>query len=130
MIRLAIASVELQKAVYSTLKTGSYSVYEIVPPKTPMPYIEIGEEILTHSNTKTNTRTVHNITIHTWSKGNSSNNSKVMNDFVIKTLLNGFIVNGFSMDMITLEMLTTLKETNSDSTIFHGVLQFEITLSN
>jgi hypothetical protein len=126
---MAIASVELQKAIYTALKTGSYPVYEVVPPNTTMPYIVIGEEILTHNNTKTEIRTVHNITIHTWSKGSSSNESKSINDFVIKKLLAGFTVTGFYLDKISLEMMTTYKELDVD-TIFHGVIQFEITITN
>ena len=127
--KMAIASVELQKAVFAVLKAGTYSVHEVVPPSTKFPYIVIGEEVLTHSNTKTNKRTVHNITIHTWSKGSSSANSKVMNNFVVQTLLKDFAVNGFNLDMATLEMQTTLKEAGADGTVFHGVNQFEITLS-
>lgn len=126
---MAIASVELQKAIYTALKSGSYSVYEVVPPNTTMPYIVIGEETLTHNNTKMEIRTVHNITIHTWSKGSSSNESKSMNDFVVKKLLAGFAVSGFYLDRITLEMMTTIKELDTD-TIFHGVIQFEITITN
>lgn len=127
---MAVASLELQKAVFTALSNGSYAVYEVIPPNTQMPYIQIGEETLTHNNTKTSKRTVHNITIHTWSKGSSSSKSKVLNDFVMQTLLDGFEVSGFYLDMITLEMLTTIKEQDTDTTIFHGVLQFEITLTN
>ncbi|MCD4839731.1 DUF3168 domain-containing protein [Neobacillus sedimentimangrovi] len=126
---MAIASLELQKTVFALL-SENYPVYEVVPPNTPMPYITIGEEILTTSNTKTHMRTVHNITIHTWSKGKSSATSKIMNDYVVQTLLKGFLVNGFYLDKITLEMLTTFKEEATDGTIFHGVLQFEIILTN
>jgi hypothetical protein len=126
---MAISSIELQKSVFSALSKGSYTVYEIVPPNTDMPYITIGDEILTHSKTKTDVSNVHNITIHTWFKGNSSATSKVMNDFAISTVLDGFVVNGFDVDKATLEMLTTLKESATDGTIFHGVIQFEIILT-
>lgn len=129
MISVAVASLELQKAVYSTLSSGSYAVYEIIPPNTEFPYIQIGEETLTTSNTKTSKGTIHNITIHTWSKGSSSANSKVLNDYVAQTLLNGLTVSGFFVDKITLEMMQTLKESDTDSTIFHGVIQFDITLT-
>lgn len=128
MISVAVSSLELQKAVYSTLSSGTYAVYEIIPPNTEFPYIQIGEETLTTNNTKTSKGTIHNITIHTWSKGSSSANSKILNDYVAQTLLNGFTVNGFLLDNITLEMMQTLKETDTDATIFHGVLQFDIKL--
>lgn len=129
MIRLAIPSIELQKAVFTALSKSGHAVYETAPPNTVMPYITIGEEILTHSNTKTSIRTVHNITIHTWSKGSSSKESKELNEFVMQTILNGFVVSGFDVDMATLEMLTTVKEQATDGTIFHGVIQFEIILT-
>lgn len=126
---MVIASIELQKAIYSALKNGSYSVFEIAPPNIAFPYITIGEETLTTDDTKTNKRTVHNVTIHTWSEGSSSAEIKVMNHFVLTTILNNLKVNGFYLDMVSLELQTTIKEQDSDSTIFHGVLQFEITLT-
>jgi Protein of unknown function (DUF3168) len=129
VIRLAIASIELQKAIYAALNKGEYPVFEVVPPNTKFPYIALGEEVVTDSDTKTNKRTVHNFTIHTWSKGSSSTESKVINDIVKQSLLDGISVNGFSMDLITLEMLTAMKEQGADGTVFHGVHQYEITLT-
>lgn len=126
---MAVASIELQKAVYKALNAGNYSVYDIVPPNTALPYISIGDETLTTDDTKTSKRTVHNVSIHTWSMGNSSAESKMMNHFVLQTILNDLEVNGFYVDMVNLELQTTLKEQSSDSTTFHGVLQFEVTLT-
>lgn len=131
MIRLAIPSIELQKAVYQALNNGEYPVYEILPTDTAMPYITIGDEILTEDNTKTTKRTVHNITINTWSKGFDSTASKQMNHMVMSAILNLTIVSGFLVDIITLELLETLQEQQNDgSAIWHGVLQFEVTLSH
>lgn len=126
---MAIASVELQKSVYTALSQGSYPVFEIVPPNTTMPYIVIGEEVLTYDNTKTSIRTVHNITIHTWHQGSSSATIKVMNDLVVQAILDGFAVSGFSMDRSTLEMQRTIKQSDVEDTMFHGVNQFEIILT-
>lgn len=117
-------SIGLQKAIYSKLDRTGYKVFEIVPSNEKFPYIQIGEEILTDYNTKTDNLTVHNLTVHTWSKGNSSTESKQMNQLVKDTLLGELTVSGFGIVMSTLEMMTTLKEeTNDDSIIFHGVLQ-------
>lgn len=126
---MAIASVELQKTVFTALSSGSYKVHEIIPPNTPMPYLVIGEEILTYDNTKTSIRTVHNLTIHTWYQGSSSATSKVMNDFVVQTILGIQSVNGFYVDKSNLEMQRTIKDIDSEGTMFHGVNQFEIILT-
>ena len=127
---MKISSMELQKAVYKNLSEGEYDVYEVVPPDTAFPYITIGEETVTTANTKTSNRTVHLLTIHTWSKSAGSMQSKFMNAFVMKTLQNKeLVLEGFLVDIVSLELLTTYKEQATDNTIFHGVLQFEITLT-
>lgn len=125
---MANASIELQKSIYSKLNNGVYKVVEIKPKELIFPFIEIGEEIQRDSNTKSNLRTVHNVTIHTWSKGKDSIPSKEMNQFVKESILNLDTVNGFEVDIVTLETMMTLKEQETDSTIFHGVIQIEITL--
>ena len=126
---MANASIELQKSILNKLDEGVYKVVDIKPKVLPFPFIEIGEEIQRDSDDKTNFRTVHNVTIHTWSKGNSSIQSKEMNQFVKESILKLDTVNGFEIDIVTLEMMMTLKEQETDSTIFHGVIQIEITLT-
>lgn len=125
---MAIPTIELQKAIFNRLNVNN-NVYEIKPTNQPFPYILIGEDITTDNLTKTNKRTKHNITIHTFTKSYDSTESKTLNNFVKESILDGLVVNGFSLDMSTLAMMMTLKEASTDGTIFHGVLQFEITLT-
>lgn len=122
------ASTKLQKAIYGVL-SEHYSVYEVTPLNAAFPYITIGEEAVTHNHTKTNKRSVHLITLHTWSKGQSSSQSKTMNDLVINKLLNELSINDYSLDEAALQLLTTLKEAATDATIFHGVIQIEFIIT-
>ena len=125
---MANPSIELQKSIYNKLNSGVYEVVEIKPQNLTFPYIEIGEEIQRDSNTKSHLRTVHNVTIHTFSKGNDSIPSKEINHFVKESILNLDNVNGFEVDMVSLDMMMTLKEQETDGTIFHGIIQIQITL--
>lgn len=127
---MPIASIELQKSLFSSLSSG-YKVYEIVPSYADMPYITIDNETILTDDTKTNRRYTITKTISTWSEGSSSSQSKAMNDFVIKQLLQtDLVVNGFFVDFVSLELLTTQveKDETIHENIFRGILQIEFTL--
>lgn len=123
-----IAQIELQKAIYSTL-SELYQVTEIKPTEPIFPFIEIGNIIERDISTKTNTRLAFNITIHTWSKGTDSTESKTLNEYVKKKMLQLSNVNGFYVDYVKLDTITNLTETETDGTIFHGVLFFNANLT-
>ena len=128
---MPIPSIELQKTLFSSLSTGGYKVYEIVPSYAKMPYITIDNETILTDDTKTNPRYVITKTISTWSMGSSSSQSKTLNDFVIKKLLRtDLVVNGFFVDFVSLELLTTQveKDETINENIFHGIIQIEFTL--
>lgn len=131
MINL-IPSLNLQKAIFSTLSGSTYKVYDIAPLGSfTQPFIVIGDETITTSFTKTERRWVSNVTIHTFAKGASSVASKNLNNFVIqRILLTPLVVDSFFVDLVSLEMLTTQEEMDEtqSQTVFHGILQFEITL--
>ena len=122
-----VASIELQKAVYSVL-SQSHNVYEAVPSGASMPYIVIGEEVLTDGKTKTEGKTKHLLTLHTWSDSQSSGENKTLMDFVRKSIDYGLPVSGYVVDFVRLEMTQSFKEAVQDKYIFHGVVQIEITL--
>lgn len=126
---MMIPSVELQKAIFAKLSGSTFNIYEVKPLDASYPFITIGNEVMTDSLTKDSDRTSHNITIHTWSKAKSSLESKKMNHFTKTHVLDVTEVNGFYLDIAKLSMQTTLKEDMTDGTIFHTVLQFEITLT-
>lgn len=124
-----IASIQLQKAIVSELNQSVYKVTETKMTDPIFPFIEIGDEILLDDNNiKTDKRTFHNITIHTFSKGNDSLESKQLNHYVKESLLN-LTVDGFFVDIAKLASLTTQKEYEADGTVFHGILSFEYELT-
>lgn len=124
-----IASIELQKAIVSKLNQSVYKVTETKSDKPTFPFIEIGDEVLfDDNNIKTDDRTFHNITIHTFTKGQDSLESKQLNQYVKESLLN-LEVDGFFVDIAKLARLNTLKEYEADGTVFHGILSFEYELT-
>ena len=123
-----IGQIELQKAIYKAL-SESYEVTEIKPTEPIFPWIEIGNIIERDISIKTNKRSAFNITIHTFTKGNDSTESKILNEYVKNKMLNLVVTNGFSVDYVTLDTITTLKEVETDGTIFHGVLFFNANLT-
>lgn len=136
---MAIRELELQKAVYTNLSTGAYTVLDSPPTEPVLPLITLGDNIVVDSDTKTSDRTVHLVTIHTWSKGNSKAEIYTMNDFVKTAIKDSTLsVTGFNVDNVTTELLTVMKDadytgavyTDIDGVVLHGVLQFNVTLSN
>lgn len=123
-----IAQIELQKAIYEAL-SKSYNVTEIKPTEPEFPFIEIGNMIERDISIKTNTRIEFNIALHTWAKGTDSTESKTMNEYVKKKMLQLSNLNGFNIDYVKLDTITNLMETETDGTIFHGVLFFNANLT-
>ena len=73
-----IASIQLQKALYASL-SESYSVYEVVPKEESFPFITFGDVTREENFTKTDKkRFTFTISIHGWSKGTSSIQSKTI----------------------------------------------------
>jgi len=80
-------------------------------------------------DTKDKNRTVHNLTLHTFTKGSSSTSAKQVNHFVIDKILNELVVGFFDVHLVSLTMLVTQKEVETTEIYHHGILQFQITLS-
>lgn len=126
-----IPSVELQKAIFSELDKGSYSVAEIVPKDLEaMPLITIQDLNRETNFTKTNTnRFTFSVTIDGWSYNRSSYEIKAVEEYIYQTVMNLEMVS-YDIEMVNLEMNLNLKEEESaDRVIFHSIQQFEITIS-
>lgn len=124
-----IQSIELQKAIYSSLALG-YSVFEIVPVANSFPYITIGESNEVEDFTKTDLSRFRTfITIHSWSLGESSIESKTMKHFIYNQMKD-LKIPGFKVENVALSLSQTLKEQGTDTkTIFHTVQEFEIIIN-
>lgn len=125
-----IAHIDLQTAVFSSLASSSWKVYETVPPATPMPYITIGNATQINDDTKTAKRKTFSLMLHTWSKGTDSTESKLMDAFVQEQLLdNDLQLVSHNLDIAELTMAIGQKELSTDKTIFHTALEFEFQLT-
>jgi hypothetical protein len=124
-----IPSIELQRSVNNALKSGVYKVYDQFQQGVAMPFITIGEETLLDISTKVEEITSHLITVHTWSKSNSSKEVKEMNHFVKTSLIDTHLnVDGFVVLFSALDLNQTLKEPDGNSIVYHGITQIEYRL--
>lgn len=124
-----IPSVELQKAIYEILDEGIYQVYEVVPNVDKMPLITLGSLRKSEDFTKTNTnRFTFSITIHGWSIGKSSVESKMIEEFIYQSITE-LEMDDYDVEFVRLVLNENLKEEETDDrVIFHSVQEFEITI--
>ena len=124
-----IPSVELQKAIYEILDEGIYQVYEVVPNVNRMPLITLGSLRKNEDFTKTNTnRFTFSITIHGWSIGKSSVESKMIEEFIYQSITE-LEMDDYDVEFVRLAMNENLKEEETDDrVIFHSIQEFEITI--
>lgn len=124
-----IPSVELQKAIYEVLDEGIYQVYEVVPNVDRMPLITLGSLRKNEDFTKTNTnRFTFSITIHGWSIGKSSVESKMIEEFIYQSITE-LEMDDYDVEFVRLAMNENLKEEETDDrVIFHSIQEFEITI--
>lgn len=124
-----IPSVELQKTIYEVLDEGIYQVYEVVPNVDRMPLITLGSLRKSEDFTKTNTnRFTFSITIHGWSIGKSSVESKMIEEFIYQSITE-LEMDDYDVEFVRLVMNENLKEEETDDrVIFHSVQEFEITI--
>ena len=124
-----IPSVELQKAIYEVLDEGIYQVYEVVPNVDRMPLITLGSLRKSEDFTKTNTnRFTFSITIHGWSIGKSSVESKMIEEFIYQSITE-LEMDDYDVEFVRLAMNENLKEEETDDkVIFHSIQEFEITI--
>lgn len=123
-----IPIVQVQKALYGAL-SQAYKVYELKKQNPTFPFIEIGQIIEFDDSIKTHNRHQFNVTIHTFSKGSSSLQSKELNNYVKVQLMDLSQVEGFQMEYVKLSNSTTILEPSQDGkSIFHGILRFDISI--
>lgn len=80
-------SIELQKAIYSKLKSGPYPVYDGLPMNGEFPHIVIGDEFVTRNDVKGGQITEHIFYVSTWSAYNGTKELKEIYGFVISSLI-------------------------------------------
>lgn len=127
---MAIPSIELQKALYSTLSAGDCPVFELTPDNQPYPFITLRIQSMNEDMTKTDlNRFKFQVYIHSWSLSLGSLESKTIDSFIFNLVMGEWEINGFNLDRVSYEFGETLTETQQEGTIFQGIQNFEITIS-
>ena len=130
---MALHSVKLQTAIYSTLTSGTLTdisgtsitskVYDDVPEGTAYPYIVIGEETAIPTGAKDTDGHEHTLTFHVWSKYRGRKEIKQIMEQIYTILHNVAIsITGATLVNIRHEFERTLLE--SDGITRHGVIRF------
>jgi hypothetical protein len=123
---------------YSALTTalGGQKVYDFVIPSLTAPYVVIGDDTLTQSDTKSGNRWEATITIHVWDFEKAGRKS-------VKTLLghiydalhrqeSNIAITGFSIVMIAHEFQETFQETaveGENDHYYHGIARYRAVLT-
>jgi len=124
-----IASLELQKSIYRELDTGEYKVFDVTPLNEPTPYILIGNITRVPNDTKTTKGYELSVIIHIYSKDDSSEEAKIIGNFVDNKLLNDFKVKGFHNNKSDLTMDTEQIEEYKDETVYHYIQEYTFILT-
>ncbi len=130
---MALHSVKLQTAIYSTLTSGTLTdisgtsitskVYDDVPEGTAYPYIVIGEETTIPVGAKDTDGHEHTLTFHVWSQYRGRKEIKQIMEQIYTILHNVAIsITGATLVNIRHEFERTLLE--SDGITRHGVIRF------
>ncbi len=130
---MALHSVKLQTAIYSTLTSGTLTdisgtsitskVYDDVPEGTAYPYIVIGEETAIPTGAKDTDGHEHTLTFHVWSQYRGRKEIKQIMEQIYTILHNVAIsITGATLVNIRHEFERTLLE--SDGITRHGVIRF------
>lgn len=119
---MADRSTELRTAIYDKLSVGTVPVEDIVSPDAPMPFINIGNEVILEDDSKTHSRTQHVVTIHAWTRSHSRAEINQLNEFIIQSLLDSNLqLDSYVLENATLEMQVIQNEANSDGDVYHDI---------
>lgn len=115
--------IELQKALFSRLSLNSYKVNDGWFEGDLLPLITIGEIQIEAGQVKTNEDWQLFVTIHTWSKQQSSLQVKQMNEFV-RLQLDDVEIADYRVSSRLIRTLSMKEKQEDGSLIHHGVTQY------
>lgn len=119
------SSEALQRALYTHL-SEDYPVRDTL--HTSYPFILIGGETVVPADTKTDKMWRHTLTLHAYSKGESSEENKQIVAYIQDKIENGLTVMGYNVLLTTPEFTQQLIESYTDGKVYHGVLEYALLL--
>ncbi|MFD2206636.1 DUF3168 domain-containing protein [Kiloniella antarctica] len=123
---MADASWEVQKAIYTKLKTDlSINVYDNVPSSAQTPYVTIGDDTASDDSTKTDDGQQITLTIHAWSDYAGRKQVKELGAEIYAALHKQPLpVAGFDVREVRWVFGDTIRE--PDGHTYHGVQRFRV----
>ncbi len=130
---MSAASVVLQKAVFDKLAADSVlaamitGVHDWAPDDQPLPFVQMGEDIVTDWSTKSFIGTEHRMTLHVWSYATGRLATKQIMAEVLRILQPVPVLAAYNI--IVWQMLTAQVLRDADARLHHGVIEYRARLA-
>jgi hypothetical protein len=125
---MTAASAELQKALYDRLAGDAalaalvQGVFDWAPDNQPLPYVQLGEDIVTDWSTNTFAGSEHRLTLHVWSYATGRQEAKTIMTEINRVLAQPLVLPGFQL--VTWRMLSAQVLRDADTRLHHGVMEY------
>jgi hypothetical protein len=129
---MTAASLILQKAIYdvlaadSELATRVSGIFDWAPDGQLLPYVQIGEDIVTDWSTKSFTGTEHRLTLHVWSLATGRLQVRQIMADVSRVLAGPLIMP--TLQLVTFRFLGAQVLRDTDTHLHHGVMEYRARL--
>jgi hypothetical protein len=129
---MSSASLALQRSLYeklaadATLMNRISGVFDWAPDNQTLPYVQLGEDIVSDWSTKTFIGSEHRITLHVWSFSTGRLEAKKIMADVMRLLQPAPVVTDFKL--VTWHFLSSLVVRDADTRLHHGVLEYRARL--
>ncbi len=126
------ASLALQQAIYQHLTADSVlmahikAVVDFAPDDQPLPFVQIGADIVSDAATKTENGSDHRLTFDVWNEYGGQAQTKYLLELVKARLMMLNLVPGFHLTIWRFGLAQVLR--GPDGTSHHGILEFRARL--
>lgn len=121
-------SIPFQQAVYAALRAANVTVFHTIPQGTPLPYVVIGEEVITPDTSTTGAFWDVSTTVHVFAATVPA--MKALTVLVTDTLNRELPVTGFRVGLSQHEYTRYLTDSADAELVPHGVIGLEYSLQS
>lgn len=125
---MTTASIALQKTIYDALQADARlsamisGVFDWAPDNQPLPYVQIGEDIVTDWSTSSFSGSEHRVTLHACSFATGRLEAKKIVGEICRILQTAPVLNEFQL--VTWRFLTSQIFRDADTRLHHGVVEY------
>lgn len=129
---MTAASLALQQGIYAALTAhapliaATTGVFDAPPLDQPLPFVTIGEDIISDYSTKDLVASEHRLTIHIWSRAPGRAEAKQLSALVQTALASPLILTGFRL--ISLRFITARMLVDPDGLTHQALLDYRARL--